>query len=150
MRYEALHYLHKQRPVAVSLHTDIHVQRAKEWASTLGGGTRFVSEIFFTGRVAAAHNDFYHITVESFEDKPFFRVRTRPGASKKASYAIDIIKINVLEWLDAKVKRSRQGNEATLSQSDIVCLIDLIKLASQADGEVAEALRESWREEKWL
>jgi hypothetical protein len=126
-RDEALHCLYKHRPVAVSLHSAVNVRYALLWARRLGDHAKVYSKIIFKGRIAAAQNDFFHLTLACADEKPFFRLRARPAASLQADMVIKTMKDDTMKFLDEKLARSKAGQEGALSRQDVVKLINMLK-----------------------
>jgi hypothetical protein len=130
LREEALHVLFRNRPVEFSLHSAENLRRALLWTEKCSGHTTSFGVIIFSGCLKHVENLFYHITLQCADYAPYFRVRTRPGASSKADILITQIKDKLLKFLDQKVKEAKKGQEGRLSGGLISEMIIMICAAA--------------------
>ena len=130
LRDEVRYVLFRNRLVEISLHSGENLRRALLWAENLSGPSSLFGIIIMSGCMKQAMNEFFHITIEISDGAPFFRVRTRPGASQEADLIISRMKSQLLDWLEAKVKAAKEGPKARLSSASIIEMIYMIDGAS--------------------
>lgn len=99
LRDEALHVLFKNRPAEIRMHSAYSFNRAIDWALKCSGHSNAFGMIKFCGRLEAAENQYFNITLELLDDSPFYLVHTKRCASTKADLITAQIEERLLKFL---------------------------------------------------
>lgn len=130
LRKEALSVFYRHRPVEISLHCDENVRRALKWAKAWDGHSKGFATVVFTGRLAEAKNEFFHITVESSKSAPYFATHSRPGASEKACKIVARMAGRLQERLKTAGRRTSEEDRGRLTGEQLTALISHVQADS--------------------